>query len=576
MSPDDPEARARRVLSRCSSCGHCRELMDDASCLFMPELYRLADREAAGGEAISEVELKALIGLCNACGICPCAPVQAWINEARDAFVNRDGLASGVRLLENVQRLGQIGEAVPHLANALTGANSIARTVRRIVRIHPERKVPRFPIDGFSTWARARGLHGKPRTASRKIAYFVGCTARYFFPEVAKATVEVLERNGVAVHLPEQKCCGMPALLEGDRSFTFDRVRFNVEELARCVEEGFDIVCSCPTCGYLLKSLLRDGAEYSEDYRSLVAKMIDEAGGDMGLVSQRLSERDAAFTGNVSRRAGHGRQPWLLGLVPRQVFQDQGYFSALSGLARLRVANHTYDLGEYLSMLHQARELALQFGAIGSSASYFAPCHQRQQGIGQPWKDLLGLIPGLEVARVGDGFDCCGQGGLMGFKQDFHVTSLRIGQRLTEKIRAAAPECLVTDCLSCRIQFEQVLSREARHPVELLRDSYRAYRAAMVGEIKGEQTHECRGSDFSPGRRAPEEGGERGTGKSLSPLRSGMTGSVGEVAHRLLRWDNYSPDKGRLGGGGNAPWTTQSLFNPPCLPPVSGETEPRS
>lgn len=474
MAPDFPEQCARRVIDRCAGCGHCRELLDDAACLFMPELFRLAAREAAGGEEISSGEMKRLIGLCNTCGICPCAPVQTWIHEARDAFVARDGLPAEARLLVNVQRLGRIGNAFPRLANALTGDHALGRGVRRVIRIHPQRKLPRFPPDGFAAWAQERGLHEKPRGEGRKVAYFVGCTARYFFPEVAKATVEVLQHNGISVYLPEQKCCGMPALLEGDRSFTFDLARFNVDALSRCVEEGFDIVCSCPTCGYLLKTLLRDGAEYSDDYRALVGRLAAEAGGDMAQVGERLVREDAAFTGRVTQRAAHGRQPWLLGLVPRTMFADNGYFARLGGLERLRVANHTHDLGEYLRMLHQEGALDVSFGTLTGRVAYFAPCHQRQQGIGQPWCELLALIPGLEAESIGDGFDCCGQGGLMGFKRDFHDISLRIGARLLGKIDAAGSGRLATDCLSCRIQFQQARPVAVAHPVELLRDAYRA------------------------------------------------------------------------------------------------------
>jgi len=276
----------------------------------------------------------------------------------------------------------------------------------------------------------------------------------------------------------------MPALLEGDRPFTFDLAHFNVDALSRCVEEGFDIVCSCPTCGYLLKTLLRDGAEYSDDYRALVGRLIAETGGDLARVSERLAREDAAFTGRVTRQAAHGRQPWLLGLVPRMVFAGQGYFSRVEGLKRLRVANHTFDLGEYLLMLHRAGEFDAGLGAIGGETAYFAPCHQRQQGIGQPWKELLGLVPDISVASIGDGFDCCGQGGLMGFKRDFHGTSLRIGARLLDKIGAAAHERLATDCLSCRIQFEQALEVTVAHPVELLRESYRAFRREASGVAK--------------------------------------------------------------------------------------------
>jgi glycerol-3-phosphate dehydrogenase subunit C len=36
------------------------------------------------------------------------------------------------------------------------------------------------------------------------------------------------------------------------------------------------------------------------------------------------------------------------------------------------------------------------------------------------------------------------------------------------------PEILVTDCLSCRLQFNQLLPHKVLHPVEILREAYRA------------------------------------------------------------------------------------------------------
>jgi glycerol-3-phosphate dehydrogenase subunit C len=447
--------------------------MDDSSCLFMPQLYCLFDREEAGGAAISPVEMKQLLELCNTCGICPCTPVQTWIREAKDAFVERDGLPCGIRLMENVQRVGKLGGAMPRLANLALGNGTLSNGLKRVIGIHPERKLPLFPPDSFTAWAKARGLMQMPETGRRTVAYFAGCTARYYFPEVAKAAVEVLERNGVAVYLPEQKCCGMPAMLEGDRAFTFDLVRFNVAELARCVAAGLDIVCSCPTCGNLFKSVLREGVQFSEEYRALVQQLAHEAKGDFEQVSAHLAAEDAAFTGRANNASALGRKPSLLGLTQWKMFSDQGYFAEIGGANRLRVANHTYDLGEYLWELHEAGQLKLEFGPVTARVAYFAPCHQRQQGIGQPWVNLLGLVPEARTERVGDAFDCCGLGGIMGFKKDFHETSLTMGARLIDKIKAAAPERVATDCLSCRLQFQQMLPHEVFHPIEILRESYR-------------------------------------------------------------------------------------------------------
>jgi glycerol-3-phosphate dehydrogenase subunit C len=470
------EGRARRVIDRCTGCGHCRDLLADASCLFFPRLYQLYDREAGGGAPISSAEMSALLDLCNTCGICPCTPVQTWIREAKDAFVERAGLPHNIRLIENVQLTGRLGGALPRLANLLVGDNPVGKGVKRLLGIHPERQLPRFPHDGFTAWAKARGLMAMPQTSGRKVAYFTGCTARYYFPEVAKATVEVLQKNGVAVYLPEQKCCGMPSLLEGDRPFTFDRARFNLAELGRCVSAGFDIVCSCPTCGYLLKSVLREGAEYSAAYRAQVQQLRAEAKGDMEAVGRRLAGDDAALTGRANHRSAQGRQPWMLAFLQLKVFRDQGYFAEIDGVDRLHVANHTYDLGEYLWELHAAGQLNAAFGPLPEQVGYFAPCHQRQQGIGQPWLKLLELLPEIRATRIGDAFDCCGLGGIMGFKQDFHATSLAVGARLTDKIAAAAPDRVATDCLSCRLQFQQMLPQQVAHPVELLREAYRSYR----------------------------------------------------------------------------------------------------
>jgi glycerol-3-phosphate dehydrogenase subunit C len=66
---------------------------------------------------------------------------------------------------------------------------------------------------------------------------------------VPRAAVEVFQFNRIDVFYPEQKCCGMPSMLEGDRQLTLEFARQNIDILAEAVASGYDIVCSCPTCG---------------------------------------------------------------------------------------------------------------------------------------------------------------------------------------------------------------------------------------------------------------------------------------------------------------------------------------
>ncbi len=60
----------------------------------------------------------------------------------------------------------------------------------------------------------------------------------------------------------------------------------------------------------------------------------------------------------------------------------------------------------------------------------------------------------------------------MGFKKNFHEDSIKLGSRLVDKIKELNPELLITDCLSCRLQFKQLLPNKVLHPVEILSEAY--------------------------------------------------------------------------------------------------------
>ncbi|MCE5333183.1 MAG: hypothetical protein LLG06_01200 [Desulfobacteraceae bacterium] len=81
-------------------------------------------------------------------------------------------------------------------------------------------------------------------------------------------------------------------------------------------------------------------------------------------------------------------------------------------------------------------------------------------------------FPGFEMERIGGAFHCCGIAGIMGFKKDSYQVSIEMGRRLMDRITLIHPERLLTDCLSCRIQFNQLLPYRVYHPVEILCESH--------------------------------------------------------------------------------------------------------
>lgn len=455
MQDNKPEEMARAIIEECADCDICRFLMEDTSCLVFPELYRLYDKEKEDHEPITPEELRNLIELCNYCALCPCNTVRSNIMRAKHAFVSRDGLNPTIRLLEDVQRVARLCGAYPRLSNKLFQSGHIGSFLKKLAGIHEERKVPAFPKEDFPTWARKRGLHVLREEKGRKVAFFAGCTGQYLFPEVAKAAVEVLLHNGIGVYFPEQRCCGMPSLLEGDQKLTFEFAAFNMDHLAQAVDVGYEIVCSCPTCGYMLKTVLSQGASYSAEHRAAVGS------GDVA-VDQEGPASD--LRRGLARNLGN---PIIEGL-----YKDEGYFAPMNALKRVKISKHTYDLGEYLRELHREGKLNAALGPISARMAYYPPCHLREQMIGEPYADLLSLVPGITMERIHGAFYCCGISGIMGFKRDFHEVSVEMGSRLMKKIRTIDPERLVSDCLSCRLQFNQLLPYQVFHPIEILNESY--------------------------------------------------------------------------------------------------------
>ncbi len=457
MEKSSPEKIARKVVNDCADCDVCRFLMD-TDCLVFPELYRLNDKEVETGQKITSEELRNLVDLCNFCALCPCPPVRADIVEAKTRFIDRDGLKYGVRTLEDVERVAKLCGAYPRLTNKLLSGQTTGSLFKMAAGIHKDRKIPEFPEQNFPLWARDQGLterhHGQK---DQKVAYFAGCTANYLFPEVPRAVVDVLRINDIDVYFPEQKCCGMPSLLEGDRQLTLKFVRANMDFLAEVVQDGYDIVCSCPTCGFMLRSILKEGAYYSTAYQDSVSD-------------------DAEYIQIPVGKATHNPQRNQFKFIKKSIygnlFRDDGYFSSVDPLKRIMVAENTFDLGDYLVNLHRLGKLKASLTNIPGRIVYYPPCHLREQNIGRPYLDLLKLIPGISLEPIDDVMDCCGMAGIMGFKKEFHESSLHLGQGLMEKIKQVNPQLLVTDCLSCRLQFDQLLPYPVSHPIEVLIESY--------------------------------------------------------------------------------------------------------
>jgi glycerol-3-phosphate dehydrogenase subunit C len=207
---------------------------------------------------------------CSGCGVCSLVcPHGVQIAEmnavARSQIVERDGLSLRNWLVGRSELLGQLGSPFAPLSNLPLKIPLIRWLVEKIVGIDRRAYFPPFSRETFRGWFK-KSEAAKRSLGVRKVAFFHGCASNYYEPRVAKAAIDVLERNQIKVVLPKQNCCGLPMQSNGDFKSAREYARSNVSKLARYVREGYDIVGTSTSCTLAIKHeyhsvLGLDGAE---------------------------------------------------------------------------------------------------------------------------------------------------------------------------------------------------------------------------------------------------------------------------------------------------------------------------
>ncbi len=92
------------------------------------------------------------------------------------------------------------------------------------------------------------------------MAYFHGCSADYFEPELGELTVSVLESLGFTVLLPHQGCCGLSMQSNGMFKAARRAAQDNIKKLEPIIQAGIPLIGTSTSCTMAIK----------HDYRSLL------------------------------------------------------------------------------------------------------------------------------------------------------------------------------------------------------------------------------------------------------------------------------------------------------------------
>ena len=280
------DAELRRVADICHTCRRCYNL-----CPSFDVLFRAFDRPEVDGEVerLPAEDLGAFSDLCFECKLCiphcPYYPPHRWEVDV-PRLVMRDRAsrvaASGKppfrdRVLASADAIGRLATAAAPIVNAMHDSRFVRVLMEKTFGVHRDRLLPTWSSETFLEWWERRGGATQPGprvTGRERVALFVTCAVNGSAPDVGKAAVAVLEKNGCEVVVPAQRCCGMPYLENGEIDSARECRRDNVASLLPFVRAGYTIVSPGPTCSLTLRK------EYpvlgpEEEAREVAARTLD-------------------------------------------------------------------------------------------------------------------------------------------------------------------------------------------------------------------------------------------------------------------------------------------------------------
>jgi glycolate oxidase iron-sulfur subunit len=248
-----------------------------------------------------------------------------------------------------------------------------------------------------------------------RVALFTGCAGDAFLPQTTLATIRVLQRNGCQVWIPRTQGC----------------------------------------CG-----ALHYHAAQLDPARQFARANCDAFGPGLLEVADRVDALivNAAGCGAMLRDYGH-----LLHDTP----------AAAAGQA---LASKVRDISEFLVELGPIKPLhPLPLRAVYHDACHL--CHAQQ--IRKPPRQLLELIPGLELVPLAETEICCGAAGSYNVTQP--EMAERLGQRKAKNILDAKAQAVFAGNVGCLLQIDRYLRAKqpdlwVAHPVDALWASYSGQR----------------------------------------------------------------------------------------------------
>jgi glycolate oxidase iron-sulfur subunit len=398
----------------CVHCGLCT-----SACPTYVELGQEADsprgriylmRAVTDGQLDLNAEVQQHLDLCLDCRACESAcPSGVQYGKLIEPFrIHMARVAPRPSSLNLFQRfaLFRITPYARRMRWALAPARLLqwSRLDRLLERIGVVRVLPRSLRQMYDMLPRLKPHYGRlpqmlPAEGRRRarVALFMGCAADAFFPQTNVATAQVLQRNGCEVWIPRGQVC----------------------------------------CGALHYHAAQEGR--AQRFASINAQV----------VAPGLADGAGQVDAIVVNAAGCGA---MLKDYEHLLHGTPATEQAKAFAAKVR------DVSEFLVELGPIKPEH----AVPIRAAYHDACHlcHAQQIRKQP-RQLLEMIPGLELVPLAEGEICCGAAGSYNLTQP--AMAERLGRRKADQIVNANVQAVFSGNVGCLLQIGRHLRGRGQH-----------------------------------------------------------------------------------------------------------------
>ena len=262
LQPVDPTQLDRETLRIYEICDGCRRCFN--LCPSFNTLLDGIDRYEGDVAKLTSADHRRIVDECYYCKLCfnhcPYTPPHQYEIDFPHLMIlrkQRQAAEHGVRWRDRwliaTDVIGRLATLAAGPFNWLMRRSLVRLVGEAVAGVHRDRHILPFARETFPSWFSRRARPARTAAPVKKVAFFSSCLVNYQATDIGKAAVQVLEKNGAEVAVPEQRCCGMPAFDTGDLDAIRQAIDANVASLQKWISQGYDVIVPTASCSLMLK-----------------------------------------------------------------------------------------------------------------------------------------------------------------------------------------------------------------------------------------------------------------------------------------------------------------------------------